>query len=286
MSTLEVIVLALIQGLTEFLPVSSSAHLILPSQLFGWQDQGLAFDVAVHIGTLMAVLIYFRQEVGSMAVAWVLSMVKHEHSKDSQLAWCIVLATIPAALVGFFGKDFIALYLRSSTVIATTTIIFGLLLWWADAHASQIKDEYKTGWKGALFIGLAQMLALIPGTSRSGVTITAGLMLGLNRNAAARFSFLMSIPIIAMAGGYLSLKLFLEGDVIDVLQAGEVISIVRPVDWMAMGLGVAISFASALACIHAFLKILDRAGMLPFVIYRLLLGIGLFYMIAVEQGLI
>lgn len=279
MDTLEIVVLALIQGLTEFLPVSSSAHLILPSQILGWADQGLAFDVAVHLGTLLAVLIYFRQEVGSMAVAWTGSIFKKQHNQDSKLAWCIVLATIPAALVGFFGKELIELYLRSSTVIATSTLIFGLLLWWADANATQIKDEYKTGWKGALLIGFAQMLALIPGTSRSGATITAGLLLGLNRNAAARFSFLMSIPIIAMAGGYLTLKLVLNGDVTEVLQAGEVIVTVRPVDWFAMGLGIVISFVSAVACIHVFLQVLERVGMLPFVIYRLLLAAGLFYLI-------
>lgn len=279
MSTLEIIVLALIQGLTEFLPVSSSAHLILPSQLLGWPDQGLAFDVAVHMGTLLAVLIYFRQEVGSMAVAWVLSMTKKQHTQDSRLAWCIVLATIPAAVFGFFGKELIELYLRNSTVIATCTIIFGLLLWWADTNAKQLKDEYKVGWKGALIIGFAQMLALIPGTSRSGATITAGLMLGLNRSAAARFSFLMSIPIIAMAGGYLTLKLILNGDVVEVQRAGEIIELVKPVDWIAMGLGVAISFISAVACIHIFLKVLEKVGMLPFVLYRLLLGAGLFYLI-------
>lgn len=279
MNTLEIVVLALIQGLTEFLPVSSSAHLILPSQILGWADQGLAFDVAVHLGTLLAVLIYFRQEVGTMAVAWTGSIFKKQHNQDSKLAWCIVLATIPAALVGFFGKELIELYLRSSTVIATSTLIFGLLLWWADANATQIKDEYKTGWKGALLIGFAQMLALIPGTSRSGATITAGLLLGLNRNAAARFSFLMSIPIIAMAGGYLTLKLILNGDVTEVLQAGEVIVTVRPVDWFAMGLGIVISFVSAVACIHVFLQVLERVGMLPFVIYRLLLAAGLFYLI-------
>ena len=279
MTTLEIVVLALIQGLTEFLPVSSSAHLILPSQLLGWQDQGLAFDVAVHIGTLLAVLIYFRQEVGTMAVAWVQSMTKKQHTQDSRLAWHIVLATIPAALFGFFGKDLIELYLRSSTVIATTTLIFGLLMWWADANAAQIKDEYKTGWKGALLIGFAQMLALIPGTSRSGATITAGLLLGLTRSAAARFSFLMSIPIIAMAGGYLTLKLVLQGDVREVLVTGELITQTLPVDWFAMSLGVVISFASALACIHVFLRVLEKVGMLPFVIYRLALAAGLFYLI-------
>jgi undecaprenyl-diphosphatase len=265
MSILEIVVLALIQGLTEFLPVSSSAHLILPSQLLGWQDQGLAFDVSVHIGTLLAVLIYFREEVSNMSKAWVTSITRKENTQASRLAWWIVWATIPAALFGFFGRDLIEAYLRSGYVIAVTTIIFALLLWWADAKATQHKNVYQTGLKGALFIGFAQMLALIPGTSRSGITITAGLMLGLTRQAAARFSFLMSIPIIAMAGGYLTLKLFLSGE---------------SVDWSSLMMGAGISFVSAIFCIHAFLLLLNKVGMLPFVIYRLILGSILFYVLA------
>ncbi|MBB1271418.1 MULTISPECIES: undecaprenyl-diphosphate phosphatase [Psychromonas] len=265
MSTLEVVVLALIQGLTEFLPISSSAHLILPSVLFGWQDQGLAFDLVLNIGTLAAVLIYFYREVVNMSVAWVDSVKNKNHSQDSKLAWWIILATIPAAAIGFFGKDYVELYLRSGYVIAVTTILFGLLLWWADSKAKQVKTEYQTGLKGAIFLGFAQALALIPGTSRSGITITAALMLGLTRNAAARFSFLMSIPIIAMASGYDLLKFILSDEY---------------VDWPSLLLGAGVSFISAILCIHVFLILLNKVGMLPFVIYRLLLGAALFYVLA------
>ncbi len=259
MSWFETLMLALIQGLTEFLPISSSAHLVLPSQVLGWADQGLAFDVAVHVGTLLAVVIYFRQEVGRMTVAW-LGSFTGKQNQDSRLAWQIVLATIPAGLFGLLGADLIEQHLRSAWVIAATTLIFGGLLWWADARARQTKDEYQAGWGGALIIGLAQALALIPGTSRSGITMTAALMLGLSRTAAARFSFLMSIPVIVMAGGYEGMKLVKAG-------AG--------VDWSVIGLGAAVSFVSAITCIHWFLKLLDRLGMLPFVIYRLILGLGL-----------
>ncbi len=261
MSHFEAFVLALIQGLTEFLPISSSAHLILPSQVFGWADQGLAFDVAVHVGTLAAVILYFRKEVVALLSAWVASIFKGHRSAESKLAWMIALATIPACIFGLLMKDFIELYLRSAWVIACTTIIFGLLLWWVDKRATQQVNEYQTGWKQALFIGLAQAAAIIPGTSRSGATMTAALHLGFTREAAARFSFLMSIPIILLAGSYLTLKLVTSG---------------APIDFGGLGIGLVVSFVSAYACIHVFLKLVTRLGMLPFVIYRLLLGAGLF----------
>ncbi|WP_068544682.1 undecaprenyl-diphosphate phosphatase [Thalassotalea crassostreae] len=264
MSTIETIILALIQGLTEFLPISSSAHLILPSQLLGWVDQGLAFDVAVHVGTLLAVMIYFRQEVSSMFVAWGNSIVKKQHNQDSKLAWWIIFATIPAGLFGLLGKDFIEDNLRSAAVIALTTIVFGLLLGFVDKTSKQNKTIDSLGFKGAMYIGLAQAVALIPGTSRSGITMTMGLMLGLSRDAAARFSFLLSIPAIAMAGSYLTLKLILEAN---------------GVDWEAIALGASIAFISAYACIHYFLILLDKVGMMPFVIYRLVLGAFLIWFI-------
>ena len=270
MSTLEVFVLAILQGLTEFLPISSSAHLILPSQILGWHDQGLGFDVAVHVGTLLAVLIYFRQEVGSMAVAWVGTITKRnksENSFDGKLAWWILLATIPAGLFGLLGKDFIEANLRSALVIAITTLLFGFLLGFADITASKRsrnKPMEKLGLKGAMLIGLAQALALIPGTSRSGITMTIGLMLGLSRDNAARFSFLLSIPAIAMAGSYLTVKLILAGE---------------GVDWSMLALGSSLAFISAYACIHYFLILLEKVGMMPFVIYRLLLGVGLLWFV-------
>lgn len=260
MDTLQVILLALIQGFTEFLPISSSAHLILPAQLFGWEDQGLSFDVAVHIGSLMAVIIYFRKEIVAMFKAWIASIFKGQHSDDSKLAWWIILATIPAVVIGFMAKDWVESYLRGPGVIAITTVVFGLLLWLGDRMAKCELTEYQAGWKKALLIGFAQALALIPGTSRSGITMTAALMLGLNKEAAARFSFLMSIPVILGAALLMGKDIVTEGHVID---------------WQAMGLGVLLSFLSAYICIHFFLKIISRMGMTPFVIYRLALGLFL-----------
>ncbi|MFC3034172.1 undecaprenyl-diphosphate phosphatase [Pseudoalteromonas fenneropenaei] len=265
MSLIEIIVLALLQGFTEFLPISSSAHLLLPSQVFGWQDQGLAFDVAVHVGTLLAVVIYFRKEVAEILAAWFKSFGQQGQTEDSKLGWWIIIATIPTAIFGLLFKDFIEIYLRSAWVIATTTIVFGLLLWYADAKAQQIKTIYQLNWKSALILGLAQATAMIPGTSRSGITITAGLMLGLNKESAARFSFLMAIPVISMMGLYYSLDLALSGE---------------PVAWGTLLLGAALSFISAYACIFFFLKIISRMGMMPFVIYRLLLGAALFAYLA------
>ncbi|MDN3651965.1 undecaprenyl-diphosphate phosphatase [Thalassotalea ponticola] len=264
MSTIETIILALIQGLTEFLPISSSAHLILPSQLLGWSDQGLAFDVAVHVGTLLAVMIYFRQEVANMFVAWTDSIVHKNRSFDAKLAWWIIFATIPAGLFGLFGKDFIEQHLRSAAIIALTTIVFGLLLGLVDIKGKQNKNIEQLGFKGAMMVGLAQAVALIPGTSRSGITMTMGMMLGLTRDAAARFSFLLSIPAIAMAGTYLTVKLVFAA---------------HAVDWSAIALGASVAFVSAYTCIHYFLILLDKVGMMPFVVYRLLLGAFLVWFI-------
>ncbi|MGL6175416.1 MAG: undecaprenyl-diphosphate phosphatase [Vibrionaceae bacterium] len=260
MSFFEAFFLALIQGLTEFLPVSSSAHLILPSEILGFPDQGLAFDVAVHVGTLFAVMGYFRQQVWLLLTAFLASVFKNQHSKESRLAWMIVLATIPAGIIGLLLKDFVELYLRSTWVIAITCVVFGLLLWWVDAKAKQTVSEDATTVKSAFLIGLAQAMAIIPGTSRSGATMTMALYLGYTREAAARFSFLMSIPIILLAGGLLGIEL-VQSDV--------------PVDWQALAIGLVVSFISAYLCIHWFLKLLVKVGMLPFVIYRILLGIVL-----------
>ena len=257
MELIQIILLSLVQGLTEFLPISSSAHLILFPALSGWADQGLAFDVAVHVGTLSAVVWYFRRELQVMLRDWLASIAQRRRVGDSNLAWAVGFGTIPAGLAGLLFNDYIETALRSPLVIAATTIIFGLLLWWADAQGKRARSEHTIGWRDVVVIGLAQALALIPGTSRSGITMTAGLMLGLTRAGAARFSFLLSIPIILLAGGYNGVKLAQSG---------------QAVDWSALGLGVVFSALSAYLCIHLFLKALERIGMLPFVIYRLLLG--------------
>ena len=260
MDLLHIVVLALVQGLTEFLPVSSSAHLILVPVLTGWADQGLAFDVAVHVGTLAAVLAYFRREVGRMVLAGLGSLAGRGMTPDARLGWQVVLATLPVVLAGFIFKDWIEANLRGPIVIAWATIVFGLLLGWADRRGRREYDEYQLGWSTALIIGLSQVLALIPGTSRSGITITAGLALGLSRHGAARFSFLLAIPTIL-------------GSAVLLLQ--ELLASTAPVDWLALGLGTILSFISALLCIHFFLRLLEHIGMLPFVVYRIVLGIGL-----------
>ena len=259
MDIIQIIVLALVQGLTEFLPISSSAHLILVPILTGWEDQGLAFDVAVHVGTLTAVVLYFRKEISQMFFAWFASL-KGKHTEDSKLAWGVLIGTIPVGIAGLLFKDVISEHLRTPLVIAATTIIFGFLLWYADWSGKRERDEHTMSWKDIIFIGCAQAIALIPGTSRSGITITAGLMLGLTAPAAARFSFLLSIPVIILAGG------------VETLEYLEVASIN---DMNDLIIGALISAISAYLCIHYFLMLLERIGMTPFVIYRLLLGIVL-----------
>lgn len=257
MDIFQQIVLAVIQGLTEFLPISSSAHLILAPKLLGWQDQGLVFDVAVHVGTLCAVVIYFRQQLAHMTHDWFGSIRSRQLTAESRLAWGVLLGTIPVGLCGLLFKDSIELYLRSPVVIALSTILFGLLLWWSDYYGRQQRDEYSLTWLDILFIGVAQAIALIPGTSRSGITMTAALIAGLNRQAAARFSFLLSIPVITLAG-LLAMKDLLQQQV--------------NIEFSAIVTGTIISGVTAYACIHLFLKLLERIGMLPFVIYRLVLG--------------
>ncbi len=262
MDIIQVIILALVQGLTEFLPISSSAHLILVPVISGWPDQGLAFDVAVHAGTLTAVVMYFRRELRKMFVEWFASL-RGNHTPDSRLAWAVLFGTIPVGLAGLLFKDFIGDNLRTPLVIATTTIVFGLALWMADRNKKLVRDEHGLNWKDVLIIGVAQAIALIPGTSRSGITITAALMLGLNRQAAARFSFLLSIPVIVLAGG------------VETLEYVEVAS-TQDINYLIIG--AMISALSAYACIHYFIKLLEKINMTPFVVYRMVLGVVLFAM--------
>ena len=253
----EVVILALLQGLTEFLPISSSAHLILPSELFGWQDQGLAFDVAVHVGTLLAVIVYFRADIRRLISGWVTTGFSRQPSADACLAWFIALATVPAGVAGLLLDNWIEHNLRSVTVIAWATIGFGLLLGLADFRPGQKIALARMTLSMALFIGAAQALALIPGTSRSGITMTAALLIGMQRADAARFSFLLSIPLILAAG---------------LLKGKDLAESLLPVDWSAIALGVVLSAVSAWLCIYYFLAFINRIGMMPFVIYRLLLG--------------
>lgn len=266
MDWLQIIILALVQGITEYLPISSSAHLILVAEFGAWADQGLAFDVAVHLGTLSAVCLYFRGELtGYAAAGWGLvrggAGVRHLDPRLEELA-LVILATIPVLVAGVLLKDTVETTWRSTTVIAGATIVFGVALGIADRFRG---DREAIGWQHALLIGLAQALALIPGTSRSGITITAALLLGLSRTSAARFSFLLSIPTIAGAALLTSL---------DLLQAPE------PARWLDLALGAGLAGISAYLCISAFIALVERTGMLPYVIYRLLLGVGLLFIAA------
>ncbi len=253
-------ILALIQGVTEFLPISSSAHLIIPASMFGWEDQGLAFDVAVHFGSLFAVVVYFRKEIFQIIGAWGLHILKQEPSEDARLGWMIILATCPIVLAGLFLRDIIDTYFRNTTLIASTTIIFALLLWFADKRDAEEQDLKKMGWQSFLLIGLAQVLALLPGTSRSGVTMTAGLFCKLNRRESAHFSFLLAIP--AVAGATLLSFLDLLGE--------------SAVNWSELLYGWFLAAVFSFLCIHYFLKLVTTLGYLPFVVYRVLLGLVLF----------
>jgi len=257
----QAVMLALMQGLTEFLPISSSAHLVIPSLLLGWPDQGLAFDVAVHVGTLSAVLLYYRADLRRMTDSWFRSLAGGAVTQDSKLVWYLALATVPAGVVGLAAGDFIEGNLRNLPVIATTTLVFGILLGIADRAAPDEKTGNPLTLSIALLIGLAQAMAPVPGVSRSGVTITAALLLGMNRQASARFSFLLSIPIIASAGA---------------LKVWELSSSGLAVDWWTLGLGAAVSGVTAYLCIAVFLRLLDRVGLMPFVYYRVVLAAVLF----------
>lgn len=263
MDLLQIIVLALVQGITEFIPVSSSAHLLLVPVFANWPDQGLAYDVALHVGSLIAVLIYFRKEIGRMIIAWFRSIFYREFNEDSKLAWAVVLGTIPVGVAGLLFRDWAHTAMRSPLVTAFGLIVFGFALAWAGWRSRGERSEYQMSWKDILYIGCAQALALIPGTSRSGITLTAALLLGLSREAAARFSFLLSIPVIVLAG---------LCETQDLVSAGE------NVDWNAVGLGVLVSGASALLCIHYFLVFIRKIGVQPFVVYRIALGLLLLFL--------
>ena len=199
MSWFQVVLLALVQGVTEFLPISSSGHLIIPAAVFGWEDQGLAFDVAVHAGSLGAVLLYFRSDLQALFRGWIGSLIGHA-SDEGRLAWAVVIATIPAGLCGLLLDGWIETNLRSLAVIGCASIGFGLLLAWSDRAPQSRSELGALRWRDAIWVGCAQALALIPGTSRSGITMTAGRALGFDRATAARFSFLLSIPLILAAG--------------------------------------------------------------------------------------
>jgi undecaprenyl-diphosphatase len=270
MEALQVVVLALIQGLTEFLPISSSAHLVLVPAFAGWPDQGLVFDIAVHLGTLLAIGLYFHRELCRLFKDWCGTLIGRAGTKHSRLAWQLCVASLPLALVGFLAKDWVESSLRSPIVIAWASIGFGLLLWLADRLSFRLKrtaldqaNEYQLTVGSVLAIAIAQIFALIPGTSRSGVTLSAGLALGLSRQGAARFSFYLSIPVIIGAALLGFKDLYAQG--------------FKEIAWPYFLWGMAIAGLSGLACIHLFLGWVQKAGLGIFVVYRLCLGVFLLY---------
>lgn len=263
MDYLQTVILALIQGITEFLPISSSAHLILPARLLGWQDQGLAFDIAVHVGSLAAVMLYFRRDLAGYLASGVGVLRGRGMDAPALELMKIAFATVPVVIAGVLARDLVENELRSVLVIAAATIGFGVLLGYADTRHGP-RDT--VSWRDALVIGLMQVLALVPGTSRSGITITAALLLGLSRVTAARFSFLLSIPTIAGAG---------------VLATAELVSTEAAVAWGVLTSGALLSGIAAYSCISAFIALVERTGMMPYVIYRLALGaalVGVYYL--------
>lgn len=254
----QVVVLALVQGLTEFLPISSSAHLILGSKVLGWTDQGLLFDVATHFGTLLAVVVYFRARLTRVATSTFRGLVQRKSNDEVRFVGRIAVATVPVLVAGYLFKEAIEIHFRLATVIGITTVAFGILLWIADHFRKREYDESQISIPQAFLIGVAQAVAIIPGTSRSGITITAALFLGFSRKASANFSFLLAIPAIAAASALVGLSALSHPD--------------DDVNWLFLGLGASLSFLGAYLCIDMFLRWIERVGMTPFVLYRLALG--------------
>lgn len=249
MSIIEALILGLVQGLTEFIPVSSSGHLVLLHDIFNTQDSSLGFDVALHIGTLFSLLVYFYKDI--------LGLIRNvlEKNEKGRQARLVGIATVPAALSGLLFSSQVDSYARSSLVVATALGVVGLLMLFVDMYAKQTQDSVQT--KKGMYIGLAQALALIPGVSRSGATITAGLWLGLERKTAARFSFLLAIPIIAGSALGLLIKGDFGGD-------GHLLPAI---------VGATTAFFSGLLAISFMLSIIDKVGLRPFAVYRILLSL-------------
>ncbi len=259
MTLFQLLIVAIVQGVTEFLPVSSSGHLILLPSLTGSPDQGLAIDVAVHVGTLVAVVLYFWRDVAIAAKGTTRLAAGKVDTQGAFLALCLIIATIPALIVGLAIKvTGLDEAMRSVAVIGWTMLIFGLVLYWADRTGGTKKDAAQWSLKDALVMGLAQCLALIPGTSRSGITITAARKLGYGREGGAKLAMLMSIPVILASGAILS------------------IDVVGRADWSMMrdaGIAAIFAFIAALGALVLMMRLLRSVSFTPYVIYRVILGV-------------
>ena len=251
MDLIQIVVLSIVQGVTEFLPISSSAHLILTSKFFGWQDQGILFDIYVHGGSLLAIIYAFKKEV-SILIQRAFSPYKQN------LLLCLIIATFPVALAGFLGEDFIKENFRSLEFLILTTFLFAIFLFIADKYGKKTNSIESIGLKDSFIVGMFQIFALMPGVSRSAITMIGALILSYSREDAARFSFLLSIP---------TLSAVLLGSSIDAIQSEET------VDWSILIFGGLISFVTSLLCINLFLSFIQKIGFTPFVLYRIILSI-------------
>jgi len=257
MTWIQVIVLAVVQGLTEFLPISSSGHLVLVPNFLGWTDQGLVFDVAVHFGSLGAVCIYFRHDIAALLRGSLSVATGHTESPESRMAMAMAIGTVPAAVAGLLFAGWISDNLRHPSVVVATLAGFGIVLALADRFGKRQRIIADVRIRDAIVIGLAQALALVPGTSRSGVTISAALMLGFQRRDAARFSFLLSAPVILLATIYEIAVLLTDGG---------------SVAWSTLGVAALVSGVVAYLSIEFFMRFVTVIGLLPFAVYRLVLA--------------
>ena len=273
MSVIQALVLGLVQGLTEFLPISSSGHLVLVPWLFQWQyllqhpDFNKTFDVALHMGTFIAVLIYFWRDVGRLLHAWGGSIVRRSiRTPEERLAWLLLLSTIPAGFFGVAFESFVEDRLGKPYLIAILMFVFALVMWAADRYARLEREAEQAGWIDALLIGFAQAIALAPGVSRSGITIVTGMARGFKRAAAARYSFLLSIPVVGGAALYKAAQVAQKG-----LPAGAAVPFV---------VGMAAAAVSGFASVWFLLAYLRRHDFRPFVIYRIVVAVAVLIVIA------
>lgn len=261
MSLLQIIILSVVQGLTEFLPVSSSAHLILVSKFTSFPDQGLDMDVAVHIGSIIAVMLYFSKDIWRILVdLFKTKFIPNMQTYGSRLFWLVVIGTIPAVFVGIALHAHGTEVLRNTKIIGWNILAFGIILWIADHYAASARKIDNMDWKDALIIGMAQCFALIPGTSRSGITITTSRLLGIERREAAKFCMLLSLPTIAGAGLLVIYSIIKYGSNISLSIASQ---------------GIFFSFLASFFAIGVMMQWLKTRTFLPFVIYRIGLGIFL-----------
>jgi undecaprenyl-diphosphatase len=262
MSWIEAVVLGLVQGLTEFLPISSSAHLRVVGEAFGWGDPGAAFTAITQIGTEAAVLLYFRRDIGRIVATWVRSLgnPRLRSDPDARMGWLIIVGSVPIVVLGLLFQDRIETTFRSLWIVATALIAFSLVLYWADRVGTKKRELSQLTVGHGIAFGFAQAMALVPGVSRSGGTITMGLFLGYSRAAAARYSFLLAVPAVLGSGvfqAYEALTGGIEGE---------------PVAWGPTILATVLAFFVGWTVIAWLLRYLDRGSFTPFVVYRVLVG--------------